>query len=101
MLSILIPAYNEAASIKQTIEQIQAVMQQTSTPYEIIVINDGSTDGTAARVAETGVQLINHPTNGGYGRALKTGMRHAQYEWIAIVDADATYPLDRLPDLIS
>ena len=101
MLSILIPAYNEAPSIKQTIEQVQAVMQQSSTVYEIIVINDGSTDETVAQVEGTGARLISHPSNGGYGRALKTGMRNAQYDWIAIVDADATYPLNRLPDLLS
>jgi glycosyltransferase involved in cell wall biosynthesis len=101
VLSILIPAYNEAANVTQTVERIQTTMEPTGTEYEIIVIDDGSEDDTAARAEALGVRVLRHPTNGGYGRALKTGMRHARYDWCAIVDADGSYPVDRLPELLS
>ena len=100
MLSILVPAYNEANSIGHTITRLREIMDHTSSVYEIIVIDDGSGDDTAALAESMGVQVVRHPANGGYGRALKTGMRTAQYEWCAIVDADGTYPLERFPDLL-
>jgi glycosyltransferase involved in cell wall biosynthesis len=100
MISFLIPAYNEASSITQTIRGLQAVMDQTSLVYEILVIDDGSHDDTAQLAGETGVKVIRHPTNRGYGRALKTGMVHAQYDWCAIVDADGSYPLEGFPALL-
>ena len=102
MLSILIPAYNEANSILQTLDGLQKIMQTATTPYEIIVVDDGSKDDTA-RLAESvsGVRVVRQPTNGGYGRALKTGIRYATFDWIAIVDADSSYPLDRLTDLLT
>ncbi|MCC7449875.1 MAG: glycosyltransferase family 2 protein [Anaerolineae bacterium] len=101
MLSILIPAYNEAASITSTIQQLRAVMDRTDTVYEIIVIDDGSKDDTAVLAEQTGVRVIRHPINGGYGRALKTGMRNAAYDWCAIADADGSYPLERLPNMLA
>jgi len=101
MLSILIPAYNEAASITSTIQQLRAVMDRTDTVYEIIVIDDGSKDDTATLAEQTGARVIRHPINGGYGRALKTGMRNAAYDWCAIADADGSYPLERLPDMLA
>jgi len=101
MLSILIPAYNEAASIQQTIERVRQAMTRTSVVFEIVVIDDGSRDETARLAEETRVRVIRHPVNRGYGRALKTGMFHATYDWCAIVDADASYPVERLPDLLA
>jgi len=95
-----VPAYNEANSIGHTITRLREIMDHTSSVYEIIVIDDGSGDDTAALAESMGVQVVRHPANGGYGRALKTGMRTAQYEWCAIVDADGTYPLERFPDLL-
>ena len=69
--------------------------------YEIIVVDDGSTDGTVevARSQE-GVRLIQHHTNRGYGAAIKTGIRLARYDCVAIIDADGTYPPEALPGLL-
>ena len=101
MFSILIPAYNEALSIVPTIQQTRAVMDQMGVPYEIIVIDDGSEDGTGEQAQGAGVRVILHPTNGGYGRALKTGMEYAIYSWCAILDADSSYPIEQLPSLLA
>jgi glycosyltransferase involved in cell wall biosynthesis len=100
MLSVLIPAYNEAAYISETINDLKGVLDRSDIVYEIIVIDDGSEDETAARAEETGVRVICHPQNGGYGRAIKTGLFNAQYEWCAIIDADGTYPVERMRDLL-
>lgn len=100
MLSVLIPCYNEADSIQQTVEQLRRVLDATGVVYEVIVIDDGSKDETAALAEAAGVRVIRHPKNGGYGRALKSGMYNAAYEWCAIVDADGSYPIDRFPDLL-
>lgn len=100
MISVLIPAYNEAGAIVSTIQQVREVFDKLEILYEIIVIDDGSSDNTAEQAESVGVMVLQHPTNGGYGRSLKTALKSAQYEWCAIVDADATYPIASFPDLL-
>jgi glycosyltransferase involved in cell wall biosynthesis len=99
-LSVLIPAYNEAGAIQDTIERIQATLRRAGVEHEIIVIDDGSTDRTGDKARSVGVEVLEHPENGGYGRALKTGLRHATGDWIAITDADGSYPVESLPALL-
>lgn len=99
-LSIVVPAYNEEDSISFVLTELHSVMRASGCPYEIIVIDDGSTDTTAARVDQTQNRLLCHPSNRGYGAALKTGIRHAYYEFIVITDADGTYPNHRIPHLL-
>jgi len=103
-VSIIIPCYNELGAIEQTVEEIIAVCAE-GPEYEIIVVDDGSNDGTTevlTRLAdETGLVLLNHRNNRGYGAALKTGLRHARGALVAITDADGTYPNQRLPELIA
>jgi glycosyltransferase involved in cell wall biosynthesis len=101
VLSVLIPAYNEAASIAAVVKKVRETMDASGLHYEMIVIDDGSSDDTAKRAEADGVQVIRHPRNAGYGRALKTGIRHARFEWCGIVDADGSYPVERLPDLFA
>jgi glycosyltransferase involved in cell wall biosynthesis len=100
VLSILVPAYNEADGIGQTLSLLDQVMDETQIPYEIIVIDDGSEDATAERAESCGVRLIRQPQNGGYGLALKTALHHARYEWCAIIDADGSYDVGCMPDLL-
>ena len=97
--SILIPAYNEASSVRATVERVRAACDAASMDYEIIVIDDGSSDGTAEQARLPGVQVLQHPANAGYGRALKTGLKQASGEWIGIADADGSYPVEVLPKL--
>ncbi len=100
-VSIVIPAYNEEEAIGSVIDQIISVMEKADILNEIIVVDDGSTDETVQIVRERAVQLVRHPFNKGYGAALKTGMRKAKYDTIAIIDADGTYPVEDLPKLVS
>jgi glycosyltransferase involved in cell wall biosynthesis len=100
-VSIVIPAYNEEEAIGGVIDQIISVMEKADITNEIIVVDDGSTDETVQIVQERVAQLVRHPFNKGYGAALKTGMRKAKYDTIAIIDADGTYSVEELPKLVN
>lgn len=99
-LSVVIPAYNEEGSIVSTINGLRRMLASSGIEGEIIVVDDGSTDGTARLAEETGARIITHHTNLGYGASLKTGIKNAGFQTIAITDADGTYPVDRIPDLL-
>ncbi|OGS46207.1 MAG: hypothetical protein A3J79_05810, partial [Elusimicrobia bacterium RIFOXYB2_FULL_62_6] len=100
-VSFIVPAYNEERSIHDTIARIVDALSKTGIPHEIIVVNDGSTDTTREKVeAFPEVRVINHPVNIGYGNAIKAGIRNASYEWIGIVDADGSYPIEQIPALL-
>ena len=100
-VTVVVPAFNEEGGITAVLEQIRAVMDAATIPYELLVVDDGSNDGTVDAVTALGVNIIRHPENWGYGASLKTGIRHAQYDLIAITDADGTYPSERIPDLVA
>ena len=101
IVSVLIPAFNEGRAVRQTVVTVRETLTVASIDHEIIVIDDGSTDETASEVEAAGATLLRHPVNRGYGRALKSGMRHASAELVAIIDADGSYPADELPRLIA
>jgi len=89
-LSVLIPAYNEEGSIKQVLTDLFSVLPQTGLKWEIIVIDDKSSDKTCEIVTSFGkkVRLVQHPYNKGYGSSLKTGATHAKGSWLMFYDAD-------------
>ncbi|RME78858.1 MAG: glycosyltransferase family 2 protein, partial [Chloroflexi bacterium] len=99
-LSVIIPAYNEENGVAGQVENIRRVLAGQNIPHEIIVVDDGSSDGTATAARQTGARVLHHPRNRGYGAALKTGIRAARHELVAIIDADGTYPADALPAML-
>ncbi len=99
-VSVVVPAYNEETAIGAQIERIREVMERTGWPYELIVVDDGSTDGTARVVERYPVALIRQPRNRGYGAALKAGIAAARHDWILIIDADGTYPAEAVPAML-
>jgi len=100
-LTVIIPVHDEAPSIAPTVEAVRAAFAASPSAVEILVIDDGSTDGTAERAAAAGARVLRHPTRAGYGRALKSGILAAQHEVIAIIDGDGTYPVEELPHLFA
>lgn len=103
-LSLVIPALNEGKGIGEIIRRVLAVRARLTEAgiqeMELIVVDDGSRDRTAEVVSGfDGVRLIQHPANRGYGAALKTGVSQARGEWLAFLDADGTYPPERLPEM--
>ncbi|MBN2723504.1 MAG: glycosyltransferase family 2 protein [Deltaproteobacteria bacterium] len=98
-LTIIMPAYNEATGIEKVLSRLQDAMKDADFPWEILVVDDGSTDGTSEIVKKSGVKTISHAENRGYGAALKTGVHSIKTKWFAIIDADGTYPETELLNL--
>ncbi len=100
-LSIILPVYNEQKAIEETISQLIQAKKNIDFDVEIILINDGSNDSTEVilkKLSQEDFRVIHHQRNLGYGAALKTGVRAAKYAYIAITDADNTYPNNRIPE---
>lgn len=100
-LSIVLPAYNEAPHIQKNLLAVAEVAQKLSPQYEIIVVNDGSTDKTVEEVQRAArqnnrIQLVDLAANEGKGHALKAGTREASGDYIAFLDAD----LELRPELL-
>ena len=101
MISIVIPAYNEEKSVKNVIGNIREVLAGAGiSGYEIIVVDDGSTDSTYDTALGCGVKVARNLNNIGYGFSLKHGIREAANDTILIMDCDETYPPETIPPLI-
>jgi glycosyltransferase involved in cell wall biosynthesis len=101
MFSVVIPALNERDAIVDTIERTRGVLTSADlVPFEIIVVDDGSDDGTGELAKLAGARVVTHAHNIGYGRALKAGITAAKYETIVITDADGSYPIEQIPSLV-
>lgn len=90
-ISVIIPAYNEEHGISEVVDRIHSALKKSGVPFEILAVDDGSTDRTESILREKPLQLVQHGTNRGYGAALKTGIRASRFRHVAIVDADGTY----------
>lgn len=98
--SIVIPCFNESPAIlEETVRSVQKALLGTVKDFEIIAVNDGSTKYQYDLSQLPGVKLIDHGVNYGYGSSLKTGIRHARFDWIGIIDSDGTYPADKFRDM--
>ena len=103
-LSIVIPAYNEEQRLPATLDRIGAYAERSPIPVaEILVVDDGSRDGTGALVeARQGMtRLVSNPGNRGKGYAVRNGMLAAKGDWILSTDADLSAPIDELAKLIA
>ena len=100
-LSLVIPAKNEAAGLPGLLEELNGVLaQREGLRYEILLIDDGSTDETAEIGLAAGARVITHPESLGNGAAVKRGIREAQMDWVVLLDGDGQHPPDQLPELI-
>jgi dolichyl-phosphate beta-glucosyltransferase len=103
-LSVVIPAYNEEQRLPRTIEQIERYLNGRGMSYELILVDDGSTDGTrqvmdAAAERNQSVRLEALPSNRGKGRALAAGVAVARGEDVLVTDADLSTPIEELENL--
>jgi len=99
-VSIVIPAFNEEGAIQTVIRDLHEILGRQGFTPEVIVVDDGSTDGTAKMAAAAGAKVLRHRSNRGYGAALKTGIAAASNDCVLITDADGTYPAKYIPQLL-
>ena len=90
-VTILLPAFNEEAALLSTLSRIQQAMATAAFEYEVLVVDDGSKDATAAVARAAGARVISHPYNKGNGAAVKTGLRNARGEITVLLDADGQH----------
>ena len=103
MISIIIPAYNEEGNIKRIDSELTPVLKALKEEYEIIIVNDGSTDKTeeeARNLKDKNVRLVNHARNMNLGMAVRTGIKEARGNVIVMYEADFTWNPEYIKDLI-
>lgn len=99
-VSVVIPAHNEQRAVGVTVARVRAALSDLGLRFEIVLVDDGSTDGTKVAAEHAGARVLSSPVNGGYGRALKRGIAASESEFIAILDADGTYPPEALAQML-
>jgi glycosyltransferase involved in cell wall biosynthesis len=100
-VSVVLPVFNERGHLLAEIDRIRDALEGSSYSYEIIVVDDGSTDGSGDRLRSLdGIRLISFPRNRGSGSARKAGSFAARGRVVVWTDADMTYPNDRIPELV-
>jgi len=99
-VSVIIPAYNEGASIRRAVETVYAFLKGNFSDFEIIVVDDGSADSTAAQIESLlpriPIQSIRNPVNKGKGYSIRRGVERAEKEYVFFCDADLSTPLEAL-----
>jgi len=95
-LSIFLPTYNEEGNIATTVKNVVAGASEYAEKWELIIVDDGSTDSTnkiALNLEESNknIRVIRHEKNQGYGASLKTGLYSAKYKWISFIDSDGQF----------
>ncbi len=102
-ISVIIPIYNEKEAIGDLPARLAKIMDASESPVEFLLVDDGSNDGTEqALLSEnfSNARILRHSVNKGYGAAIKTGLSKAAFPWVAITDADNTYPDHSIPELL-
>lgn len=105
-LSVFFPAFDEAPNIERTVVEALGVLRNLRLDqFEIVIVDDGSCDGTAAianrlSATETEVRVVHHEENQGYGAALRSGFEAARFEWIFFSDGDGQFDLSEIVDFI-
>jgi len=104
-LSVIFPAFNEEGNIRRTVDTALKELPKVATRWEIIVVDDGSSDATALicdelKAQHPEVEVIRHEQNRGYGAALKSGIMSAKYDFIFFSDSDGQFDFSELQELI-
>jgi len=104
-ISVFFPCYNEQENVTSTVEKALAVLKKTGCDFEIIIIDDGSSDSTG-RISDeiasqnSKIKVVHHPTNLGYGAALKSGFCAAEKDLVFYTDGDGQFDISELPPLM-
>ena len=106
MLSVVMPVYNEVDALLATVERTRAVLDGMGIPYEVVTVNDGSTDGTDALLEEAQrgwpqLVVVELTANRGHMAALTAGLREARGSWVVTIDADLQDPPELIPKMLT
>lgn len=100
-VSVVLPVYNEAGHLVEEVERVRAGLDASEFSYEIIIVDDGSTDGSAELARELdGVRLAQFATNRGSGAVRRVGTQLSRGDVVVWTDVDMTYPNDQIPELV-
>ncbi len=104
-ISVFLPTFNEEGSIEGVVLGVKKVLEKTAEKWEIIVVNDGSMDGTRGIVEKLSgkderIRVISHEVNSGYGASLQTGFYNAKYNWISFIDSDGQFDFGEIGKFI-
>jgi glycosyltransferase involved in cell wall biosynthesis len=97
---VVIPVHNEAQAIASLVDRVISTLKDQGRQWEVIVVDDGSADGSVQELREKEIKLVTHPYNIGNGAAIKTGIRHASGEIIVTLDGDGQHDPADLPRLL-
>jgi glycosyltransferase involved in cell wall biosynthesis len=105
-LSVFLPTFNESETIEEVVVKTRAVLQKVATKWEIIIVNDGSTDGTRKIIEklqkeDEKIRVINHEENRGYGASFKSGLYASKYKWIAFTDSDGQFDFGEIKNFLA
>ena len=104
-ISVFFPCYNEQDNVAQTVKRALAVLEKLGADFEVIIVNDGSSDSTG-RIADeiagqnSRVKVVHHPTNLGYGAALQSGFKTAAKKLVFYTDGDGQFDINEMPPLL-
>jgi len=104
-ISVFFPCYNEQDNVRRTAEQAIGVLEKLKADYEVIIVDDGSSDATG-QIADgiasqnSRVKVVHHPTNRGYGAALQSGFKAATKELVFYTDGDGQFDMKEMPPLL-
>lgn len=104
-ISFMFPAHNEEQNIGHSVDIAQRVLQEVASEYEIIIVDDGSTDNTGQIIDDLAlknprIKAYHHQKNLGYGDALWTGIQNAKYDWFFFTDSDLQFDINEIKKLI-
>lgn len=104
-VSAVMPAFNEEQNLPQSVARLAAALTNQARSFEIIVVDDGSRDGTAAVLEGLKgrypmLRIVRHPTNRGYGAALRSGFDSARFAWVFMMDADNQFDPEEIGKLL-
>ncbi|MFA5880499.1 MAG: glycosyltransferase family 2 protein [Candidatus Margulisiibacteriota bacterium] len=104
-LSVFLPTYNEEENISATVLNTKKVLEEIAETWELIIVNDGSSDGTVGVVqnlikGDNRIKIINHKINHGYGSTLRSGFYGSKYKWIAFTDSDGQFDFSEITKFI-
>lgn len=101
-VTVVLPVHNEQGHVTREVERIRGALDRSPYTYELVVVDDGSTDGTVDVLRDVaGIRLVELARNRGSGYARRVGTRAALGDVVVWTDADLTYPNDRIPELVS